>query len=104
MAADYVLQKKQLELDQGLGLFEQRQYAPDYYKFWALHSEYGPMVGLRDDLIPYEYLFWYSKEDLKDLGFTFRFFMKQFGAIREPSQKIFNSLISNFKNNTISFE
>jgi hypothetical protein len=61
MAVAYVLQKRQLEFDQKLGLLGQRKYAFEHYNLWGLHGEYGPMLTTREDLLPYDYLFWYSK-------------------------------------------
>jgi hypothetical protein len=61
MAVTYTLQKKQIELDRELKLFTERKYAFEHYKVWGLHAEYGPMVTTREDLIPFDYLFWYSK-------------------------------------------
>lgn len=103
MAVTYVLQKKQMEMDKELTLLGKRKYVYEEYKVWGLHAEYGPMLTTREDLLPFDYLFWYSKQELLEMGFDFRFFMKQFGYIRKVTGEKFDALLKYFDNNHMTF-
>lgn len=75
MAIKYVIQKRQMKIDQKLGLFSKRKYAFDDYKAWGMRESYGSKLNSKDDLIPCDYWFWFTKEELDIMGFHFRFFM-----------------------------